>query len=142
MREKRRCAGAVTDNFTSFLGSLAENLGAKIFFGIAQVEFLGDGHTVVTHDRGAPFPLNQDRFRLWPQRNPDCIGELRCPSEDFLAGCRPKHNAFVRHRRLLVVHDLSNIGIGIARGLCGGSNSPRGPAIAAPASCLYRILPM
>ena len=59
MREKRGCAGTVTDNFTGLFGGLAENLRAKIFFAIGQVEFLGDGHPVVTYDRSAPFSLNE-----------------------------------------------------------------------------------
>ena len=36
MRENRRCAGAVADHVTGFLGRLAEHLGAKVLFGILE----------------------------------------------------------------------------------------------------------
>ena len=60
VRKDGRGAGAIADDVAGSLGSLTKHLGAEIFFRILEIEFLGDGHPVITDDRRAPVLLNQD----------------------------------------------------------------------------------
>ena len=62
MRQDCRGAGSVTNHVAGLLRRLAEHAGAEIFFRILEIEFLGDGHAVVAHDRRTPFSLDQHRL--------------------------------------------------------------------------------
>ena len=62
MGQDRRGAGPVADHVTGFFGGLTQHPRAQILFGIPEVEFLGDGDTIVADDRYAPFLLDQHRF--------------------------------------------------------------------------------
>jgi hypothetical protein len=69
----------------------------KIFFRIRQVDLFGDSHTVVANQRGAPFFLDENRFRSWSQRNPHSICELSGPPQDLFSRLRTEQYLFVRH---------------------------------------------
>ena len=86
LREYGRGAGAVTDDISGSLRGLAKHLRAEIFFCILEIEFLGDGDAVIADDRCAPALLNQNRFRLRPQRDADRIGKKRGAPQHLFAG--------------------------------------------------------
>jgi hypothetical protein len=69
---------------------LPQHAGAKILLSVFQVEFLGDGDAVVTHDGRAPLLLDQNRFRTWTQGQPNRVGKPGGPAQDFFTSNRSK----------------------------------------------------
>ena len=100
--ENRMCqygrgAGSVTNHVAGLLGRLAEHAGAEILLRILEIEFLGDGHAVVAHDRRAPLPLDQDRLRPRPERHANGIGQLRSAAQYLFTGGRAEQDLLVCH---------------------------------------------
>ncbi len=85
MGEDRGRAGSVTDVFASFLGGLAQHLGAKVLLRILEVELLGDRHAVVADERHTPLFLDENGFGLGTQRDADSICELSRTAQNLLA---------------------------------------------------------
>ena len=51
--EQRGGGGAVAGVIAGFAGDFADHLGAHVFAGILQFDFLGDGHAVLGHGRAS-----------------------------------------------------------------------------------------
>jgi hypothetical protein len=72
-----RCTGTIADGITSALGCLPDHLCSQVLGGILQVDFFGDGDTIVT-DQGFPKTLlNQNALGLRPERHAYGVGQGR-----------------------------------------------------------------
>ena len=65
--------------------------------GVLEIDFLGDGHAVITDDRRAPSLFDQYRLGLRAQGYADGVGELGRATKDFLARSGAEENLFVCH---------------------------------------------
>src|SRR3954470_16533959 len=74
--EDGRGGRAVTSDVVGLLGDLFDELGADLLEGVLELDFLGDGHTVVGDRGGAPLLLQDDVATLRAERHLDGIGEL------------------------------------------------------------------
>jgi len=59
VRKNGCSAGSIAHQLAGLLSRLAQHLCAQVFFGVGQIEFLGDRDTVVAHDRRTPGLLDQ-----------------------------------------------------------------------------------
>ena len=70
--EHGRGGGAVAGDVAGLAGDFADELGAHVFIGIFELDFLGDGHAVLGDSRAAEFFVEDrhcDRMdREWPSR--------------------------------------------------------------------------
>ena len=74
--------GAVAGGVAGLAGDFAHHLGAHVFVGIFQFDFLGDGHAVLGDGRGAEFFVEDDVAAFGAERGVD--GAWRV--SDALAG--------------------------------------------------------
>ena len=68
--------GAVAGGVAGLAGDFAHHLGAHVFVGIFQFDFLGDGHAVLGDGRGAEFLVEHDVAALGAERGGDGLGEF------------------------------------------------------------------
>ena len=77
-----RGRGAVTGHIAGLAGDFADQLGAHVFVGVLELDFLGDGHAVLRDRRGAEFLVENRVAALRAERRLHGIGELVDPSQD------------------------------------------------------------
>ncbi len=102
--EQRRCRGAVADILAGALRRLAHYLHAEVLFRIFQLEFLGDRHAVVAHDRPPPFLLDEDAFRFRSQRDAHGVGECETAMQNLLPGFRSDEQLLASHVNLQTIY--------------------------------------
>jgi hypothetical protein len=66
-----RCTGTIADGITSALGCLPDHLCSQVLGGILQVDFFGDGDTIVTDSPvgigvDGDIPRRISRCEVWP----------------------------------------------------------------------------
>ena len=69
--ENGRGGGAVAGGVAGLAGDFAHHLGAHVFIGIFQFDFLGDGHAVFGDGRGAEFFVENDIAAFRAERGLD-----------------------------------------------------------------------
>ena len=67
--------GAVTGNIVGLLGNFLDELGPDLLVRVLELDFLGDGHTIVGDGGRAPLLLQDDVAAARPQGHPDGVGE-------------------------------------------------------------------
>ncbi len=77
---------AVTGNVVGLLGNFLDELGADLLVRVFELDFLGDGHTVVGDRRCAPLLLEDDVATLGAERHLDGVGEGVHPSLEAAPG--------------------------------------------------------
>ena len=65
--ENGRGGGAVAGDVAGLAGDFAHELGAHVFIRIFELDFLGDGDTVLGDGRGAEFLVEDDVAAGWPE---------------------------------------------------------------------------
>ncbi len=78
---------AVAGGVAGFAGDFAHHLGAHVFKGVFEFDFLGDSDTVFGHGRGAEFFVEHHVAALGPERGGDGPGEFGYTAQDRLACC-------------------------------------------------------
>ena len=79
-----RGGGAVAGGVAGLAGDFAHHLGAHVFVGIFQFDFLGDGHAVLGDGGGAEFLVEHDVAAFGAERGGDGAGELGDAAQDGL----------------------------------------------------------
>ncbi|HLE93513.1 MAG TPA: hypothetical protein VI543_02895 [Sulfuricaulis sp.] len=79
------------------LRRLAQHARAEVFLRILELGLLGDGQTIVAHERRAPFLLDRHRFGLGTEGDAHRIGELRCAVQDLFARLRAEQDLLGSH---------------------------------------------
>ena len=82
--QHRRRGRAVAGGVAGLAGDFADHLGAHVFVGVFQFDFLRDGHAVLGDGRGAEFLVNDHVAALGSERGDDRLGELRDAAQDRL----------------------------------------------------------
>ena len=81
-----RGGGAVAGGVAGLAGDFAHHLGAHVFIGIFQFDFLGDGDAVLGHGGRAEFLVEHDVAAFGAERGGDGAGELGDAAQDGLPG--------------------------------------------------------
>jgi hypothetical protein len=68
--------GAVTGDVGGLAGNLADELGAHVFIGALEFDFLGDGNAVLGDGRRAEFLVDDDVATGWSEGCLDGAGEF------------------------------------------------------------------
>ena len=71
-----RGGGAVAGDVAGLAGDFADHLGAHVFVGVFQFDFLGDGHAVLGDGRGAEFLVEDDVAALRAERGRDGLARV------------------------------------------------------------------
>ncbi len=82
-------------------GDLAHHLRAHIFELLRDLDFFGDGDTVLGDDRTAVGPLDENVTTARPQRHFDRIGEHVHAAQDLGTGSLAENDIFDRHENHL-----------------------------------------
>ena len=82
--QHRRRGRAVAGGVAGLAGDFADHLGAHVFVGIFQFDFLGDGHAVLGDGRGAEFLVDDHVAAFGAERGDDRLGELLDAAQDRL----------------------------------------------------------
>lgn len=91
------CPRAIADEVAGLFGSLPQHLRAEVLLRILELHLLGDGHSIVADDRGAPLLLDQHRFGLRSERDAHSVGKLRGATQHFLACIRAEQDLLGAH---------------------------------------------
>jgi len=89
--------GAVTGVVGGLGGNVLDQLGADVLELVLQFDFLGDGHAVLGHRRGAERALQHDVATLGAQGGLDGVGEDVHAAHDAHAGFVGKQNLLGSH---------------------------------------------
>lgn len=89
--------GTVTGVVGGLGSDFLDQLGAHVFQLVLQFDFLGDGHAVLGHGRGAEATLQHDVAALGTQGDLDCVGQ-DVDAVDDLGAC------FIAENNLLCCH--------------------------------------
>ena len=79
-----RGGGAVAGGVAGLAGDFADHLGAHVFIGVFQFDFLGDGDAVLGDGRGAEFFVEHDVAAFGAERGGDGAGEFADALEERL----------------------------------------------------------
>ena len=74
--QNRRRGGAVAGGVAGLAGDFADHLGAHVFIGVFQFDFLGDRHAVLGDRRGAEFLVDDHVAAFRAERGDDGAGEF------------------------------------------------------------------
>ena len=77
--QQRGGGGAVAGGVAGLAGDFAHHLGAHVFVGIFQFDFLGDGHAVFGDGRGAKFLVEHDVAAFGAERGFDRASQFCTP---------------------------------------------------------------
>ena len=87
LRQHRRGRGAVTGRVAGLAGDFADELGAHVFVGVLEFDFLGDGHAVLGDRRRAELLVENRVAALRSERRLDGVGQLVDPPENGGPSC-------------------------------------------------------
>ena len=84
--QHRGGGGAVAGDVAGLAGDFADHLGAHVFIGVFQFDFLGHRDAVLGHRGGAEFFVNHHVAAFRSERGDDRLGEFGDAAQDGLAG--------------------------------------------------------
>ena len=89
--------GAVAGGVAGLAGDFADHLGAHVFTGVFQFDFLGDGDTVLGHGRRAEFLVEHHVAAFGAERRGDGFGEFGDTPEQGLTSALVEDQLFCCH---------------------------------------------
>src|SRR5438105_3402909 len=95
--EQSGSSGAIAGVIAGFAGDFADHLGAHVFAGILQFDFLGDGHAVFGHRRRAVFFVDHHVPAFGTERGFHCATQLFHSLEEGLTRRFIKDQLFCCH---------------------------------------------
>ena len=82
--QNRRRGGAVAGGVAGLAGDFADHLGAHVFIGVFQFDFLGHRHAVLGDGGGAEFFVDDHVAALGSERGDDRLGEFLDAAQERL----------------------------------------------------------